>query len=64
MSELDDYIERAAQYIADRIDVCILLKHTLGGDAPDSAVDDHLAAVGWQGRTYPRDFFRADSIHT
>lgn len=64
MSALDDYTKAAAQYIADRIDATIFLRHTsFGGEAPpEAAVDAFLRDEGWQGRKYATDFLRASNV--
>lgn len=63
---LDDRVREwdYAQFIADHIDVTVLLKYRDGlseGDAARAA-DIFLRDEGWQGRKYPLDFFTVNSF--
>lgn len=62
---MTDHIKAYAQYIADSIDVTILLKRTVGDVDEAEAIrrtEIFLRDEGWQGRTYPLDFFRMDTV--
>lgn len=58
----ETYIKTRAQYIADSVDARIFLRFTEDLEPTEERLDRFLRDVGWNGRKYPVDFFRCDSI--
>lgn len=57
-------VQEYAQYIADRIDVTILLQHTedISRDEAFEKAGLFLRDTGWQGRKYPLDYFTIATV--
>jgi hypothetical protein len=55
----DAVVQRYAQYMADHIDVTILIAYTqkVSMDHAFTLATPYLETEGWQGRVYPKGFF-------